>query len=364
MNKVLILGGYGNFGQRIATALAKSGVTVVIAGRDQLKASEFAKKIKAQALVLDINHELSLKLQQIKPQVLINTCGPFQDADYRVAELCIEQGIHYIDIADGRDFVSGISDLDAAAQNRKVSVISGASSVPALSSAVLETYKDKFSKIESLVYGISPGQKSPRGLATVKSILSYLGRKIELPGDQSRYGWQDLYSQSYPELGNRWMANCDIPDLVLFPAKYNIQSIRFSAGMESRLLHFSIWILSWLVRLKFPIKPEKYAKQLSQLSHLFDRLGTANSGMHVIITGFDQAGKPQQQRWFLVAKDDDGPQVPCIPAIILSKKLLTGKPLPYGAFPCVNMISLTEYLNELEGFKIKTYAFPDIKHPT
>ena len=54
--------------------------------------------------------------------------------------------------------------------------------VPGLSSAIVEYYLQKhFSKITELEYGISPGQKSGRGAATIASsisIISYVGKKI------------------------------------------------------------------------------------------------------------------------------------------------------------------------------------------
>ena len=37
MNDILILGGYGNFGKRIATALVKDGIGIIIAGRNAVK---------------------------------------------------------------------------------------------------------------------------------------------------------------------------------------------------------------------------------------------------------------------------------------------------------------------------------------
>jgi hypothetical protein len=61
-----------------------------------------------------------------------------------------------------------------------------------------------------------------------------VGKKLKrCAGYETRYGWQDLRLQKYPELGSRLMANCDVPDLDLLPDKYGIKKIRFSAGMES-----------------------------------------------------------------------------------------------------------------------------------
>ncbi len=359
MNNVLILGGYGNFGKRIAAALVAKGISVVIAGRNQTKAYTLASNLgnKASIAIFDVHKSLAQQLQSIQPKVVINTCGPFQKSNYDVAQTCINHHIHYIDLADGRDFVVGIADLNDAAKNAGVAVISGASTVPGLSSTVLEQYKDQFSEIHSLTYGISPGQKAERGLATTAGILTYIGKPLK-PAQNSnkiRYGWQNIYRQHYPELGNRWMANCDIPDLDLLPKHYGIKDIQFSAGMESSLLHFGIWLMSWLVRIGLPIDLSTYAKPLLYISHMFNGLGTEDGGMHIVIKGMGKHGKPYEIKWFIIAKDGDGPHIPTIPAIILAEKLICETLHYKGACACVGMVSLSDYLKELEEYHINTY---------
>lgn len=357
INKILILGGYGNFGKRIATALTKSGYSVVIAGRDETKAKGLANKLNCKYSVFDVEKELDSKLKEITPKIVINTCGPFQEKDYSVAEICIENGINYIDLADGRDFVTNITKLNDSAKERNVLVVSGASTVPALSSAVIEHFKNEFSEFNSLRFGISPGQKASRGLATTQAILGYTGKKLKpCSGFLVRYGWQDNYIQRYPELGNRLMANCEVPDLDLLPARYGFKSIQFSAGMELWLIHFGIWALSWLRRLGIPLKLENYAKPLLQLSNLFDPIGSPDGGMHMIIKGKDKNGNQIERRWFILGKSGDGPQIPTIPSIILAKKLVDGGITYRGAMPCVALVTLEEYLNELKEFDVKTYS--------
>ena len=78
----------------------------------------------------------------------------------------------------GREYVCGIKTLDQAARQARVSIISGASTVPALSSAVIESAQHKFASISAMHYGIATGAKTPRGLATTKAILSYIERPI------------------------------------------------------------------------------------------------------------------------------------------------------------------------------------------
>lgn len=364
MKQALILGGYGNFGARIATALVKRGIAVIIAGRDAVKAKACADRLNtanhqpmATAVAFDANIELTHYLQLLQPTVVINTAGPFQTANYTIPTQCLEHRIHYIDLADGRDFVNGITRLDALAKKNQVIAISGASTVPCLSSAVIDHFRPQFLQINSLLYGITPGQKATRGLATTEGILTYLGKPLRpaISGGKTRYGWQDIYRENYPELGKRWMANCDIPDLDLFPTRYGLEDIQFSAGMESGFLHLGIWIVSWLVRIGLPLNLPKHARTLLSFSHYFDWLGTEDGGMHIIIKGIDTTGKPLEIKWYLIAKAGDGPQIPCIPAILLAEKIIRGELTQRGAFPCVGLLTLSEYLHALQPFAIKQY---------
>jgi Saccharopine dehydrogenase NADP binding domain len=357
---VLILGGYGNFGKRIAEALTQQGIAVIIAGRSREKAEALVRQLPeglAEAACFDVTLELETALQRWRPTVVVNTCGPFQNSDYRVAECCIARQVHYLDLADGRAFVAGITALDKAAKAENVAVISGASTVPGLSSAVIEHFRPEFASIKRLRYGISPGQKAERGLATTQGILSYVGKPLAPYNGQGhpRYGWQDVYRQDYPELGKRWMANCDIPDLDLFPAHYGIGAMHFSAGLELGMLHLGLWGLSWLVRAGVPLNLPRYAKPLLAISNDVDRFGSADGGMHLLLDGTDHQGKPHQRAWFIIARDGYGPYIPTIPAILLAIKLIRQELPVTGAMPCVGLVTLTEYLAALEPYSIRTF---------
>ncbi len=361
MQPVLILGGYGNFGKRIAHALVNALVPVIIAGRNQEKAKALKDKMDTplvETACFDAFTELGTALEDLKPAVVVNTCGPFQTSDYEISECCIRHGVHYIDLADGRDFVTGITALDEKARSQQVAVISGASTVPGLSSAVLEYFKNEFTQIDHMKFGISPGQKAERGLATTQGILTYVGKPLkQFRGHKSAvYGWQDIYRQEYPTLGKRWMANCDIPDLDLLPERYGLKSIQFSAGLELSFLHLGLWGLSWGIRLGLPLNLPRLASPLLKASNWFDDFGSADGGMHVVLTGKGQDGNPHTRKWFIIATDGFGPHIPTVPAIVLARKMAWGEKLEAGAQPCVGMVSLEEYLAELTDYPIKTYV--------
>jgi len=361
---VVVLGGTGNFGKRIVQGLVRHGVPVVIAGRDLAKAEAFARTLadfRGGVARLDI-HDPTFggQLAALSPSVVVNTCGPFQTADYGVARACLAQKIHYIDLADARDFVTGITALDEAAKIANVCVISGASTVPGLSSAVIEHFRSDFRELDSVAMGISPGQKAERGLATTEAIMTYVGKPLRPFAGATHpvYGWQDIFRQEFPRIGKRWMANCDVPDLDLIPQHYDVQSIRFSAGLELGVLHLGLWLLSWAVRLGLPLDLPRHAKLLLKASNLFNIFGTCDGGMFVTFRGKDKAGKVCERRWFVIAKNGEGPQIPCVPAILLAKRLWEGASYKAGAYPCVGLISLKDYLDELKAFDIRQYEMP------
>ena len=360
MLRVAILGGYGNFGGYIARALASHpGIELVICGRSLAKAQVFAAGLDAAnpatGAQLDIS-DPDQALAAIAPGLVIHTVGPFQGQDYRVARAAIACGAHYCDLADARAFVAGISAIDETAREAGFSVIAGASSVPCLTGAYLdEAARDM--AIEEVDYGISAAQQTNRGLGTATAILSYVGKPFTmLRGGAMRrvYGWQGMHSERYPELGRRWFGYCDVPDLDLFPQRYpGLQHMRFCAGHEVALLHFGTWLLSWAVRLRLVPSLDRWSGFLLRASFLFDRLGSGLSGFHMHIRGRNSVGEAIERHHWLVARQGHGPNIPCMPAILIARRLAGGEALKAGARPCLGVITLSEYLAALDGLDIE-----------
>lgn len=82
------------------------------------------------------------------------------------------------------------------------------------------------------------------------------------------------------------MGNVDHPDFDIFPSKYGVGDLHFHAGVESKLLHLSIWFASWMVRLGVPLNlPENSGKLLNVSHYLFDWMGSDVGVMHMRIKG-------------------------------------------------------------------------------
>jgi NAD(P)-dependent dehydrogenase (short-subunit alcohol dehydrogenase family) len=361
VTRVLIIGGYGNFGSYIARNLAgDAGVRLLIGGRSAEKALAFAASLgavhPAEGHMLDIDGDIAEALARIAPEIVIHTTGPFQTQDHRVARACIAAACHYLDLADAREFVATIDRLDAAAKAKGVLVVSGASSVPCLTAAVIDAHLAQFSRLEAVDYGISAAQHTNRGLATTSAVLSYVGKPMTMLRNgamKTVYGWENTHAERYPGLGWRLFGNCDIPDLALFPRRYpTLKSMRFAAGHELKLLHIGTRFLGALVRLRLIGSLGDHAERLLRLAFLFDRFGSGCSGFHMILSGTGHDGRPLKRRFTIIARSGHGPYIPCMPAILLARGLAQGDVRQRGARPCVDLIGLDTYLAALEGLDI------------
>jgi Saccharopine dehydrogenase NADP binding domain len=361
MTRVLLVGGYGTFGTLIARRLSREpGLTVIVAGRSGQKASALAGKLNAEWTQFDISAGLDGHLKTLKPDILVHTSGPFQEQGYEVAAACIRNGVHYLDLADGREFVANISRLDEAARAAGVLVVSGASTVPGLTSAVLAKYAGGFETLEAIDFGIATAQKTGRGLATVKAVLGYAGKPFKtLIGGRMLdvYGWQDLRWRKFRDLGWRALGNCNVPDLTLLPQYApTLRTVRFRAGLELPPLHLGLWALTWLVRSGIVPSLRPAAPALMGMARLFDGFGSDNSGFYMEMTGRALEGHARQAVFELTARGGDGLMIPCTPAIVLVLGLANGEMKRRGATPCIGLLDLDAILGELAALQITWQA--------
>lgn len=351
--RVVVLGGTGNFGARICRALARDpGIELVVAARDAARARSFASELGAIDAVLDTaDGGFARRLGELRPGLVIHTAGPFQGQDYDVARACASAGSNYIDLADGRRFVCDFgAALDAEFRASGRCAITGASTVPALSSAVVDAYRDRFARLDAIDFCIAPAQKAPRGPATIAGVLSYCGMPVQVWKDgrwQEQRGWADPQRVRFARMKPRRGALCEIPDLELFPRRYaGVSEVMFRAALEVAPTQYAFAALAVLRALGLPLTSPGLAAFLHHTGKLFDPLGSPDGGMVVRLRGRDTQGAPLQLAWNIFAPDHQGPEIPCMAAILLARRLARGDAFESGARPCMGLLSLDEFAPE------------------
>src|SRR5262249_58216642 len=95
---------------------------------------------------------------------------------YGVVRTAIALGINYVDLADGADFVDGVTQLDAQARERGVFALAGVSSFPVLTAAAVRKLAHGMARIDTVIGGIAPSPYADVGLNGIRAITSYAGK--------------------------------------------------------------------------------------------------------------------------------------------------------------------------------------------
>ncbi|MBU2150702.1 MAG: DUF4166 domain-containing protein [Alphaproteobacteria bacterium] len=357
-----MVGATGAFGARLAHLLAAWDVDLVLAARRVGPLNALAAQLEGPAHIeiapLDRD---SPDLAALRPWAVVDAAGPFQSSDLRLAQAAIAAGAHYVDIADGRDFVAAFPDaLDGAARAAGVLAVTGASSTPALSSAALDHLTAGWQAVEAARVTISPGARAPRGRSVILAILSYVGRPVRVFADggwTARPGWSGLRRVYIPGLGRRWASLCETPDLDMIPQRFAVRREGlFLAGLELGWMHIGLWLLSWPVRWGLLRDLRPLAEPLRAAAGVAAVFGSDRGGMAVEAEGQGADGAPRRARWSLAAEEGAGPNVSVAAAAAVLRGLMDGRIMARGAQACVGVLDLSEILRELSHLPIRTDA--------
>ena len=359
--KVLILGGYGTFGGRLAQLLAdEAALTLIIAGRSHEQGAAFCKRLNGAArlvpLAFDRDGVLAAQLGRVGPDLIVDASGPFQNYDtggdpYRVVRAALGHGMNYLDLADGSDFVKGIAAFDAEARARGVFVLSGVSSFPVLTAAVVRKLAEGLARVDTIAGGIAPSPYAGVGRNVIRAIAGYAGQPVALIRDgkpATRHAIIDARHVTIAPPGRLPLDNVrfslvDVPDLKVLPELWpGLREIWMGAGPVPGILHRALSALAWLVRLKLvpslaPLAPLMY-RAINVL-----RWGEHRGGMFVTIEGERRDGARVTRSWHLLAEGDDGPLIPSMAAEAIIRHLLAGRRPVAGARAATNDLELADY---------------------
>lgn len=367
MMKILVLGGYGVFGGRLAELLKDDpGLTLIIAGRDEARACTFVKALGGAATALPLGldrSDIASALARHRPDLVVDASGPFQGYGtdpYLVPKAAIAEGVPYLDLADGADFVEGIGALDAAAKAAGVFVLAGVSSFPVLTHAVL-VEMGKRAQVTEVTGGIAPSPYAGVGMNVLRAVLGYAGSPVRLvrqgkPATGVGLGDSLIATVAVPgkvPLLPLRFSLVDVPDLRVLPAANpDLKDLWIGAAPQPRFLHRLLTLLALTrARLRLPsLAP------LAPLAHWLLNLhprGEHRGGMFLAAKGH-RDGQPTSLSWHLLAEGDDGPLIPSMAVALLVRKLRQGLAPAPGARAGIGSLTLADYESAFAGRTIQT----------
>jgi hypothetical protein len=156
------------------------------------------------------------------------------------------------------------------------------------------------------------------------------------------------------------VANVDLPDLALLEERCpGISTITLKAGLQLSLLPLLLAPLSRLAA--------NLAGDLTGLGRRFSGIAThlepfapAAGAIDLIVTG-ERAGRRVTRHFTMVAAERSWPYIPASVSALLTKRLMNQPgyaPLDAcGAGPCVGLIGIEEWMNDLAGRAVRTIRY-------
>jgi hypothetical protein len=232
-----------------------------------------------------------------------------------------------------------------------VYVLSGVSSFPVLTAAVVRHLSADLSRIDTITGGIAPSPFAGVGANVIKAIASYAGQPTDLwRGGRAATGHPfteqrrfTISPPGYLPLRNTLFSLVAVPDLqVLAELWPQARDIWMGAGPVPEMLHRALIALAWLVRLRFigsllPLAPVMHVAS--------NRLawGEHRGGMFVEVRGADDVHGPVVRSWHLLAEGDDGPLIPSMAVEALVHNALDGRNPAAGARAATGDLELGDY---------------------
>ncbi|WP_041596623.1 saccharopine dehydrogenase family protein [Halothece sp. PCC 7418] len=189
--KVLIIGGTGSIGHRVAEDIqAQTQANVTVAGLQSSYNQDFP------FLPFDLNNFDQLKPLISNFDLVVHCAGPFHHRDGRVLKTCIEAGINYIDVSDHRSFYFQATEYHQAAQQAGVTAILHTGVFPGISNLMAKKGVEALDQVESIHLNYLVAGSGGAGLTVMQT--TFLG--LQSPFSAWINGkWQEIIPYSEPE---------------------------------------------------------------------------------------------------------------------------------------------------------------------
>lgn len=249
MNKrILIIGGYGNVGRIIASELAtRFPGQVIVAGRDYQKAKDFSLELGQQVMPIafDVSH-MSAHETLLSDVGIVMMCLDLESIEF--VQLCIQRGIHYIDISASYSILSQIEQLNREAEGAKATVILSVGLAPGLSNLLTKHCQSKVPNMTHADIYLLLGLGDSHGDAALRWTLKNLDGEFTICDDEETKqvkSFEDGKQTVFPgSLGKRTAYRFNFSDQHVLPQTLGFKSV------STRLCFDSAWMTSLFAVMK------------------------------------------------------------------------------------------------------------------
>ena len=283
--RVLILGGRGRIGSSVARDIAKHPqAQLTVTGR---RALEKQQETSFKYLVLDLAETEKLREAISNADIVVHCAGPFHYRDTTVLQICIEQGVNYLDVSDHRSYTGKVLTLHEQAVEKGVSAVINTGIFPGISNSMVRQCVEQFDEPEKIHLSYVVAGSGGAGVTVMRTTFLGLQNPFEAWIDGK---WETVkpytkretvgFPQPYGQNGVYWF---DMPETFTLPKAFpTVKSVITKFGSVPDFYNH----LTWIAANVFPvgwIQSRGGVEFLAQVSHKMTDVTDNFSGIGVAI---------------------------------------------------------------------------------
>ncbi|HEY8547607.1 MAG TPA: saccharopine dehydrogenase NADP-binding domain-containing protein [Acidimicrobiales bacterium] len=226
--RVVIVGGYGHVGRRLAAAL-RDHRSVVVAGRRAEAAERAATELGVAAAPGAVDARTGDGLAAVvRPgDVVVNAAG--DDREARLLRQAIELGAHYTDLTADPRAIAAMLDLDAEARAAGTSALVGIGLAPGATNVLARAALDRLPEADHLDVGLLLSLADGFGPQAVDWTLGAIATPLAMEHGGHRtdvVAFRQRRRLPFGPLGTVPVYEFGFPEQVFLPASLGVPSVR------------------------------------------------------------------------------------------------------------------------------------------
>lgn len=300
-DQVLILGGRGRIGSSVAQDIAThTQAQITITSRKPAAGLAVSDQLgpQVQFLALDLADVGKLEDAIARTNLVIHCAGPFHYRDTNVLQLCIEQGVNYLDVSDHPSFTRKALAYRSQAQSAGVTAIVNTGIFPGISNSMVRQGVEQLDEPERIHLSYLVSGSGGAGLTVMRTTFLGLQHPFEALIDGK---WQQIepYSdreviQFPPPYGRAGVYWFDMPEAFTLPDTFPVKTVITKFGSVPDFYNHLTWIAAHWFPKKL-MQNRNSVEFLARVSHLMTDVTNPFSGIGVAIRS-EVTGRKQGQK--------------------------------------------------------------------
>lgn len=286
--QVLILGGSGRIGSKVATdLLAHTSVAITIAGRNLTTGAKLSHQLgeRVEFVVTDLSDRTRLEEAISRADLVIHCAGPFLYRDTSVLKTCIEQGVNYLDVSDHPSFTRKALAHRAEAEAAGVTAIVNTGIFPGISNSMVRRDVEQLDKPEKIHLSYVVAGSGGAGVTVMRTTFLGLQRPFQawLNGQwQTVKPYSDREVVEFPSYGKVGVYWFDMPEAFTLPETFPVESVVTKFATIPQFYNYLTWSVArwWHPKL---LQTKAVIEFLSHVSHAMTDVSDRFSGIGVAI---------------------------------------------------------------------------------